>query len=142
MGKHCTHASVVDIKGREWIRIVPFIEDKHQCRIIDMDQGIFVNTMRLDDLQINSAYAEEFFNAAVSDTVRFFKIVVNMQENEGNERDLEDILYQAVMKMYYNREDEYVLGRCCYGKRSKEEIYLAYLVTDSRCGLWSWIFLG
>lgn len=28
-------------------------------------------------------------------------------------------------------EDEYVLRRCCYGKRSKEEIYSAYLVTDS-----------
>lgn len=104
LGYYNTHASVVDIKGREWVRIVPFIEDKHQCRIIDMDQGIFVNTMRLDDLQIDSMYAEEFFNAAVSDTVRFFKIVVNMQENEGNERDLEDILFQAVMKMYYNRE--------------------------------------
>ena len=83
MGYHDTHCSVIDIKGNEWNKLLDYVDG----RVIDMDKGYFVNTMRLDDLDISVEESEEFFNLAVRDTVQFYETVINLQDNEGNKKD-------------------------------------------------------
>lgn len=100
LGYHDTHGSVIDIKGNEWCRILEFVDGQ----VIDMDKGAFVNSLRLDDLNIDKSESVEYFKLAVQDTVQFYKLIVNLQATEGNARDLEDILNTAVMKMYYKRD--------------------------------------
>lgn len=100
MGYHDTHISVIDIKGNEWNKLLEFVDGN----IIDMDKGFFVNTMRLDDLQVTQEDCEEFFQLAVRDTVQLYKTVINLQDSEGNKKDLDDILSAAVLKMYYKHD--------------------------------------
>lgn len=100
MGYKETHCSAIDIKGNEWVKLLKL---GIRGQVIDMDKGVFVNTLRLDNLEVTSEDCAEFFSLAVKDTVQFYKLVVNLLPSEGNEKDLEDILNAAVMKMYYKR---------------------------------------
>ncbi len=100
LGYHDTHGSVIDIKGNEWNRILEYVDGQ----VIDMDKGAFVNSLRLDDLKIDKSESIEYFKLAVKDTVQFYKLIINLQIEEGNVRDLEDILNTAVMKMYYKND--------------------------------------
>ena len=97
------HLSAIDIKGNEWTKLMKYID----CVLFDMGgmNSRFVNTLRLDDLECNSKEdAQEAFMSAVNGTVEVFKIMVNLQEREGNVSDLESILRQAIMKLY-NKKD-------------------------------------
>lgn len=97
-----THCSVTDIKGNEWTKLLDYVQG---C-VISMEGNVarFVNTLRLDDLNCTKLDCEETFNMAVRDTVTLYSLMINLQENEGNERDLAMILEQAIMKMYYQRD--------------------------------------
>lgn len=99
LGYHETHGSVIDIKGDEWVRILDYVDGQ----IIDMDKGSFYNSLRLDGLQLTREESIEFYNLAIKDTVQFYKLIINLQQNEGNAKDLEDILNSAVLKLYYKR---------------------------------------
>jgi hypothetical protein len=94
------HAMIIDIKGKEWERLSPFVTTK----VIDIggEHPRFVNTLRLTDLEVNKDNAGFFFRSAVDDTVMLLSIMTNMSESEGNEMDLDSILREAVMKLYAN----------------------------------------
>jgi hypothetical protein len=97
------HFSAIDIKGDEWTKMFRYVDG------VSFDMGgqnsRFVNTLRLDDLVCTSKEAaEEAFQTAVNGTVEIFKIIINLQPDEGNIVDLETILRQAVTKLYHNKD--------------------------------------
>lgn len=94
MGEYVT---AIDIKGREWTKIAPFAE--HKVITFDEKNPSFVNTMRLDDLDVDLTNASELFNIAINGTVKLCMLVVNLQ-NEGNPSDLEIVLREAILKLY------------------------------------------
>lgn len=88
------HVSVIDLKGGEWEKLRKF----RDIMVIDIDR--FVNTLRIDDLEVDHDDCEFVFNLAVSSTVQLFSIMVNLHPNEGNISDLEHILGTAIKKVY------------------------------------------
>lgn len=99
MGYNETHCSAIDIKGDEWSKLLNFVDGQ----IIDMDKGMFFNTMRLDDLHATKDDCEEFYNLAIRDTVQLYERIINLQPSEGNEKDLNDILNAGVSKIFYQK---------------------------------------
>lgn len=94
------HVSAIDIKGREWSKLSKYADTK----IISFDSGHsnFVNTLRLDDLEVDSSNSVELFETAVRATVQLFILIVNLQEDEGNRVDAELVLREAVLKIFAN----------------------------------------
>lgn len=92
------YVTAIDIKGREWARLAPFVNTK----IITFDErnACFVNTMRLDDLDLSKVNANELFDTAIKGTVNLLMLIVNLGENEGAAGDLELVLREAIMKLY------------------------------------------
>lgn len=96
------YVTAIDIKGREWARITPFV--KHKILTFDERNPSFVNTLRLDDMKVTSkAAASELHATAVRGTVNLLQLIVNLQPDEGNPSDLELVLREAVQKLYSNR---------------------------------------
>lgn len=95
------YVTAIDIKGREWAQMTPAADAK----IITFDDKnpSFVNTLRLDDLDVSEGNASELFNTAIKGTVAMFMLVINLQQNEGNPNDAEMVIREAVMKMYSMR---------------------------------------
>lgn len=97
--------SAIDIKGREWSRLLPLVTDSKVITFDDRNPS-FVNTLRLDDVDINTVNVEEIYNTAIKGTVQLLMLIVNLQPGEGNPSDLEIVLREAVMKLYtQNRVD-------------------------------------
>lgn len=96
------HGSAVDIKGNEWVKLSKFID----LLVIDMgsNKSRFVNTLRLDNLECDNSNCLEMFNMALTGTITFFKLMINLETNEGNIRDLEMILEKAINKLYSKNE--------------------------------------
>lgn len=92
------YVTAIDIKGREWSQLTAAVNAK----IITFDERnpSFVNTMRLDDLDLSGGNANELFQIAVRGTVTLFMLAINLQPNEGNPNDAEMVMREAVMKMY------------------------------------------
>lgn len=95
------YVTAIDIKGREWSRLCPFVKSK----VITLDERnpSFVNTLRLDDLNVNSSNASELFNTAIKGTIQLLMLIINLREHEGNPNDLELVLREAVLKVYSQR---------------------------------------
>ena len=70
--------------------------------MISMDGAdpVFVNTLRLDDLNCTKDNCKEMFSNAVTGTVMLLSLMVDLQPNEGNAVDLHTILEKATMKLY------------------------------------------
>lgn len=92
------HISAIDIKGREWVQLTAVSDAK--ILTFDSKNPSFVNTLRLDDLDVSADDAHELFDTAVSGTVQMFMLAINLQENEGNYNDAEMVVREAVLKMY------------------------------------------
>lgn len=89
------HVSVVDLKGGEWVKIKKFTD------VLEIKVNRFVNTLRLDDLEVTHEDCEDAYKMAVSSTVQLLTLMVNLDESDkGNETDLEFILNLAVQKVY------------------------------------------
>lgn len=95
------YVTAIDIKGREWVQIAGLVPTK----IITLDDRhpSFVNTLRLDDLDVNSENAGELFNTAIKGTLTLFMLAINLQPTEGNLTDAEMVVREAVLKMYSMR---------------------------------------
>lgn len=95
------HCSALDIKGEEWEKLRPYVD----LIVIDMSSSSprFVNTMRLDDVPATRSTSEMYYRMAVDGTVDALSIMTNLQKGEGNIVDLESVLYQAVEKVYSQR---------------------------------------
>ncbi|WP_394863677.1 hypothetical protein [Paraclostridium bifermentans] len=106
------HCSVIDIKGNEWIKLKRFIDKvesrkgktARKAKVLYFAMGStssrFVNTLRLDDVTPDKKDCKEFYNMAVSGTINILSIMTNLQPGEGNIIDLENILEQAIGKLY------------------------------------------
>lgn len=94
-GEYC---SAIDIKGREWCQVAKYIPSK----IITFDDKnpSFVNILRLDDMNVDSSNCKEIYASAVNGAVTLLSLIVNLTENEGNPKDLEVVLREAVNKLY------------------------------------------
>lgn len=93
------HGSVIDIKGNEWNKIMPYVKGATEVEMSGKCAR-FVNTLRLDNIECNEDNCGELFDNAVQGTIDIFTIIVNLQENEGNTADLVTVLETAIMKMY------------------------------------------
>ena len=92
------YVSAIDIKGREWVKLNPFIPAK--TITFDARNPSFVNTLRLDDIVVTKDNAMEFFQTAIKGTVSLLSLIINLAPGEGSEVDLEMILREAVNKLY------------------------------------------
>lgn len=92
------YVTAIDIKGREWAQLTAACEAK--TITFDSRNPSFVNTLRLDDLDLSDGNATELFNTAVKGTVTLFMLAINLQPNEGNPNDAEMVIREAVLKMY------------------------------------------
>ena len=93
------YVTAIDIKGREWSRITPFMPAK--ILTFDERHPSFVNTLRLDDVMgFDGMTSSELYNTAVKGTVNLLMLIVNLQPGEGNPNDLEMVLREAVLKLY------------------------------------------
>lgn len=93
------HGSVIDIKGNEWNKIMPYVKGSIQVAMSGKDAR-FVNTLRLDNIACTKENCSELFDNAVQGTVDVFTIIVSLQENEGNPADLVTVLETAITKLY------------------------------------------
>lgn len=91
------HTSVIDIKGGEWRRLLEFSEGQEIS--MDGDEPYFVNTLRLDDMELNEKTCGFYYRNAIEGTVRLFSLMVALNPNEGSQRDLELLLEAAVVKV-------------------------------------------
>lgn len=95
------HCSAIDIKGKEWKLLSQYVD------VTEISVGgahsRFVNTLRLDDINADESTCLEYYNMAVRGTVQLLSTMVNLVSGEGNPRDLEDILKQAVIKLLSSR---------------------------------------
>lgn len=94
------HVTAIDIKGREWSRLSDLVKTK--ILTFDERNPSFVNTLRLDDLDVNRSNATALFTTAIQGTVNLLMLIVNLQPGEGNPSDLELVLREAVAKLYSN----------------------------------------
>lgn len=94
------HCTIVDLKGGEWTKLRFFTEVLN----IDLDgpNARFVNTLRLDDLDIDPSDASYMFEMSVKATVGLFSLMTSLDpEVDGaTETDLETLLDIAVRKTY------------------------------------------
>ena len=95
------YVTAIDIKGREWSQISTFAKAK--MITFDERNPSFVNTLRLDDLNVTKQNAAELYNTAVKGTVQLFMLVVNTTIEEGNINDTELVIREAVEKMFSTR---------------------------------------
>lgn len=93
------HGSVIDIKGNEWSKIMPYVKGALQVAMSGKEAR-FVNTLRLDNIACTKENCEELYDNAVQGTVDVFSIIVSLQENEGNPADLVTVLETAITKLY------------------------------------------
>jgi hypothetical protein len=103
MGDH-HHVSVTDIKGGEWEKLSVYVN----TLVISMDDvnPRFVNTMRIDDMEVTKENCYFTFRNAVTGTVQLFCLMINLLSKEGNISDLEGILEEAIIKVY-NKHNVY-----------------------------------
>lgn len=95
------YVTAIDIKGREWSRLDGLVSTK--ILTFDERHPSFVNTLRLDDIDVTTSNAAELYNTAVKGTVTLLSLIVNLQIHEGNPNDLELVLREAVTKLYSTR---------------------------------------
>lgn len=92
------HCSVVDVKGDEWIRLAPFT--KYLNIDISSSNGVYVNTIRIDDVEVDLESSISFFESAVSSTTNLVKIIVGYPEGSEKERNAEFIIRNGINKLY------------------------------------------
>lgn len=99
------HCSALDIKGDEWNKLFAFVKGVEFD--ISSDGGVYVNTLRLDDVDIDYSSAGMFFDSAVNSTVNLMKILSGYTySSESNDQfkqeclDAEMIMRTGVQKYY------------------------------------------
>lgn len=90
------HCSVIDIKGEEWDALLGLV--KGITISMDSDNPRFVNTMRLDDLDVDYSNCEEFYNSAVNGTKTLLSIMCGLADDHEDAKDLDTILDNAIVK--------------------------------------------
>lgn len=99
------HCSALDVKGQEWNKLFAFVKG------IEFDisdgSGIYVNTLRLDDIEVDVKSAGIFFDSAISSTVNLLKILSGYTYSSTSDDsfkqeclDAEMIMRTAVIKYY------------------------------------------
>ena len=88
--------SIFDIKSGEYDNLLPFADSI----LIDFSakSGKYVNTLRIDDVPLpkNSTDAKEIYLSAINSTIGWLSTIVNLQNGEGNVRDLEGFLRKSL----------------------------------------------
>ncbi len=96
------HCSVIDIKGDEWNRLMSLVPGAVEIKM-GGSGARFVNTLRLDDLEVDEDNAESLFNMAVEGSKQLLSLMVSPEPGEGiSKTDLEDVLEKAILKTYNN----------------------------------------
>lgn len=93
------HVMVVDLKGREWIKLMYFLPVLN----IDLDgpNARFVNTLRMDDLKIDPEDASYMYEMCIKATVQLLMLMVNLGPTDNVEAsDVESLLEEAIRKAY------------------------------------------
>lgn len=93
------HGSVIDIKGREWSKVMKYILGSVEISMSGTGSR-FVNTLRLDNIDCDETNCQELYDNAVQGTIDVFTIIVSLLESEGNIADLVTVLETAINKLY------------------------------------------
>lgn len=97
-GAHCT---VIDIKGNEWSKLLQYIPNG---KIISMGgtEGKFVNTLRLDDLEVSKENSLQYYNMALRGTVKLMETIIGEGTNDISFNDIDGQVMQIVRKTLNN----------------------------------------
>lgn len=97
-GAHCT---VIDIKGNEWSKLLKYVPSG---KIISMGgtEGRFVNTLRLDDLDVKDEEALQYYNMALKGTVKLMETIIGDTPQDISSGDINAQVTQIVKKTLTN----------------------------------------
>lgn len=92
------HCSVIDVKGDEWVRLSAFTK----CLNIDISSsnGVFVNTLRMDDVPVDLDSSISFYESSINSTANLMKVIVGYPEGSAEERNADFIIRNALNKLY------------------------------------------
>lgn len=92
------HCSALDIKGDEWSKLEPLTD----LIVIDISSssGVWVNTLRLDDVPVDVQFASTFFESSVQSTVNLCDIIVGYPRGSQERLNAHTIIQTAVTKLY------------------------------------------
>lgn len=92
------HCSVIDVKGDEWVKLGAFT--KYINIDISSSNGVYVNTLRLDDVSVDESSCVSFYETGVSSTCSLFKTMAGFDEGTSEYKDSEFIIRNAINKYY------------------------------------------
>ncbi|GAA0101695.1 hypothetical protein UT300012_24100 [Paraclostridium bifermentans] len=94
------HCSVVDIKGDEWNKLMKLVPGSVEIKMGGAGAR-FVNTLRLDDIEVDSENADAYYEMAVTGTRELLTLMVAPDDKDNiSMPDLKDVLSTAIIKTY------------------------------------------
>lgn len=129
------YVSIFDIKSGEYDNLLPFADSV----LIDFSakSGKYVNTLRIDDVPLpkKATDAKEIYLSAINSTIGWLSTIVNLQQGEGNVRDLEGFLRKA-LEFFYMSVGVIADNPLTYGKSSVMDVhdipkYMAAVINDA-----------
>lgn len=97
------HVTVVDIKGDEYTLLSKFLDSSSYVVVdISEDSPTYINTMRLDDLDLEDSDVEGakvFYNLAINSTIQLCSLICNPADAH-EESDCNRLLRTAVTKVF------------------------------------------
>ncbi|MFQ9249524.1 MAG: hypothetical protein ACLR3R_19960 [Clostridium paraputrificum] len=92
------HCSVIDVKGDEWVKLAPF------TKLLNIDisssNGVYVNTLRMDDVPVDISSSISFFESCINSTANLMKVIIGYPEGSAEERSSDFIVRNALNKLY------------------------------------------
>lgn len=92
------HCSATDLKGKEWVKLAPFT--KYVEIDVSSANGVYVNTMRLDDMNITQENCRNLYENSVNVTCSLLQTIVGFNEDSEDYRDAETVFRNAITKYF------------------------------------------
>lgn len=92
------HCSVIDVKGDEWVKLEAFTK----CLNIDISSsnGVYVNTLRMDNIDLDTNSSVSFYESSTNSTANLLRIIIGYPEGSEKQRNSDFIVMNAISKLY------------------------------------------
>lgn len=97
------HVSALDVKGKEWVKLINLLNLGIEIDISE-DSKTYVNTLRLDDLDVDSVdEAREFYNMSITATATLMELVTKPKDSDETTQ-CRHVARKAVKNLFDNHE--------------------------------------